>query len=78
VDLTRDEKLRVLECAVTLVHAGLLEPSALEGFKLAQSARVDPINAISGIYDGIAKLYISKLSIERAPTTALGDPLKGR
>lgn len=69
MDLTREEKLKLMECAATLVHAGLLEPAALDGFKLAKSARIDPIAAFSGIYDGIANLYISKVALNESKTT---------
>lgn len=70
MQISRDEKLKLLECATILVQAGLMEPAALDGFKLAHSARVDPIAALSGVYDGIVNLYISKLALgeaEKAP-----------
>jgi hypothetical protein len=63
VELTREEKLKLLEGALVIVQAGLLEPTALDGFKLAKSPKEDPIAAISGVFDGIANLYRSKLAL---------------
>ena len=63
MELTREEKLTLLEGALVIVQAGLLEPTALDGFKLPKPVREDPIAAISGVFDGIANLYRSKLAL---------------
>ena len=65
--LTREEKLKILECAALLVQTGLNDSKTLDGFKLPQAASLDPIGALSGVYDGIARLFQSKVAAEPAP-----------
>jgi len=63
VELKREEKLALLQGALVIVQAGLLEPTALDGFKLDKPVKEDPIAAISAVFDGIANLYRSKLAL---------------
>ena len=63
MDLTREEKLEIMKAAATLVASGLLEPSALEGFKLSMTPRSDPLEALSAVYDGIARTFEKKLDV---------------
>ena len=63
MELKREEKLALLQGALVIVQAGLLEPTALDGFKLDKPVKEDPIAAISGVFDGIANLYRSTLAL---------------
>jgi hypothetical protein len=63
MELTREERLEIIKAAASLVHAGLVEPSALDGFRLSNSPRQDPLGALSSVYDGIARVYGDKIKL---------------